>query len=408
VWTADSAEALCARVEELGRERDVFSASLDGAVVKLDSVAVRAVVGDAEGAPRWAIAYKYAPSRVATVLRRVVVQVGRTGVLTPVAEFDPVELGGSTVARATLHNRAYATRLRLCAGDRVTLERAGEVIPSIVAVEHGGGGEAFAFPSKCPSCGAPVEAGGAVARCTNRAACPAQIAGRIEHFCGKNGVAISGVGEALAGALVETARVRSVDALYRLREADWMALPGVGRTTAVALLAEIERSKRAALWRFIAGLSIPQVGPATAKLLARHYGSLPALAAATQADLPPALGESAGRAVLAFFAVAENRAVVDGLLAAGVAPTPFASGSGRLDGKIFAISGRLPTLSREAVTRLIESEGGMVSGVVNAETDYVVVGRDAGIKLARARELQVPVIDEAGLRRMLEETAGVE
>ena len=181
-----------------------------------------------------------------------------------------------------------------------------------------------------------------------------------------------------------------------------------GRGVAVALLAEVERSKRAELWRFIAGLSIPQVGPATAKLLARHYGSLPALAAATQETLPPALGESAGRAVLAFFASAENRAVVDGLLAAGVAPTPFASGSGRLDGKIFAISGRLPTLSREAVTRLIESEGGTVRGMVTAETDYVVIGRDAGIKLARARELQVPVIDEATLRRMLEETAGVE
>jgi len=408
VWTADSAEALGARVEELERERGTFAAPLDGAVVKLDSLAGRAVLGEAEGAPRWATAYKYAPSRAATVLRRVVVQVGRTGVLTPVAEFDPVELGGSTVARATLHNRAYATRLGLCAGDRVTLERAGEVIPSIVAVEHGTGGERFVFPSTCPSCGAPVEAGGAVARCTNRVACPAQIAGRIEHFCGKHGVVISGVGEALAGALVETGRVRSVDALYRLREADWMALPGVGRTTAVALLAEVERSKRAELWRFIAGLSIPQVGPATAKLLARHYGSLPALAAATQETLPPALGESAGRAVLAFFAAPENRAVVAGLLAAGVAPTPFASGSGRLDGKIFAISGRLPTLSREAVTRLIESEGGTVRGMVTAETDYVVIGRDAGIKLARARELQVPVIDEATLRRMLEETAGVE
>jgi DNA ligase (NAD+) len=408
VWTADSAEALGARVEELGRERDVFAAPLDGAVVKLDSVAARAVLGDAEGAPRWAIAYKYAPLRVATVLRRVVVQVGRTGVLTPVAEFDPVAIGGSTVARATLHNRDYATRLGLCTGDRVTLERAGEVIPSIVAVEHGTGGERFAFPLKCPSCGAPVEASGAVARCTNRAACPAQIAGRIEHFCGKNGVAISGVGEALAGALVETGHVRSVDALYRLSVAEWMALPGVGCTTAEALMAELERSKRAELWRFISGLSIPQVGPATAKALARHYRSLPALVAATRENLPPVLGESAGRAVLEFFAAPENRAVVAGLLAAGVSPTPPAADVGRLAGKTFVLTGRLPTLSREAVTLLIESAGGAVSTSVTSETDYVVVGRDAGTKLARARELQVPVIDEAELRRMLEETAGVE
>ena len=173
-------------------------------------------------------------------------------------------------------------------------------------------------------------------------------------------------------------------------------------------MAELERSKRAELWRFISGLSIPQVGPATAKALARHYRSLPALVAATRENLPPQLGEAPARAVLEFFAAPENRAVVAGLLAAGVSPTPPSADVGRLAGKTFVLTGRLPMLSREAVTRLIESAGGAVSTSVTSETDYVVIGRDAGTKLARARELQVPVIDEATLRRMLEERAGVE
>lgn len=408
VWPATGADAVWAAVRAVEQARDELAAPLDGAVLKLDDVARRDALGATAQAPRWAVAYKYTPARATTPLRRIVVQVGRTGVLTPVAEFAPVVLGGSTVARATLYNRDYLARLDLRVGDGVVVEKAGEVVPAIVGVNRStrsAASAAFEFPAICPACATPVVAvaGCAAVRCPNRDGCPAQLARRIEYFCGQSGVGIEGVGAALAETLVATGRVRSVADLYRLRPAELVALPGVGEATAAQLCAQIERSRRAELWRFINGLGIPLVGPAKAKLLARHYGGLAPLAAATADNLPPALGEATGQSVRAFFAQPAPRALVAELLAAGVRPTPPPAASARLAGKSFVLTGRLPTLSREAATRLIEAAGGVVRPRVTPQTGYVLAGEAPGEKLARARALGVPVIDEATLRQMLAE-----
>ena len=315
LWTA---------VQSLGRARDQLAFPIDGAVVKLDAVPPRRELGETDRAPRWAMAYKFAPANAETRLLDIAIQVGRTGVLTPVAKLAPVELGGSTVARATLHNRAAIARLGLCIGDAVILEKAGEIIPQITGVDRDrrpAGAMPYVFPENCPACGAPVIqlAGEAAVRCPN-SACPAQLRRRLQHFASKAGVDISGLGPATAEALVAHGLVTNVADLYRLRRADLLALPHTSGANADALLASIERSKGADLGRFIVGLGIPHVGAATAKALARQFGRLDALATASAGQLAPVVGEDTAQALVAHFNAAQNRAVIEELLAAGVHP----------------------------------------------------------------------------------------
>ncbi len=325
------ADAMWQAVRALGRERAGFAFPTDGAVVKLNSAVLQELVGATAQAPLWAMAYKFVPERAETRLRAITLQVGRTGVLTPVAELVPVRLGGSTVTRASLYNRDEIARRDIRVGDFVSIEKAGEIIPAIASVNLARRAKdvvPFAFPAACPVCRtALVQAAGEVAvRCPNYG-CPAQVKRRVEHFASKSCVDISGLGPAMVDKLVEKGWVKNVDDLYRLRREDLLTLGSGGEKPADRLLAAIERSKHVELWRVIAGLGIPGVGMVTSRELARHFGSLESLARINREDAPrndgPAdtgIGETTARAIDTFFARTENQAVVTDLLALGMRP----------------------------------------------------------------------------------------
>ncbi|MEY4940994.1 MAG: hypothetical protein RIQ93_2729 [Verrucomicrobiota bacterium] len=410
-WTAKGKKELLAALEMFRGARVSFTFPTDGAVVKLDSGALQREAGVSEHAPRWAVAFKFAPERAATKLLAITAQVGRTGVITPVAELAPVVLGGSTVSRATLHNRDEITRKDIRVGDSVYVEKAGEIIPAIVGVDlarRPPGAPPYIFPAHCPGCGSAitVRAGEAAVRCLN-ASCPAQLRRRLEHFASKACVDIGGLGPALIDALVEKRLVSSVADLYRLRRQDLGAAGKNAGKSGDQLLARIEARKTAELWRFIYGLGIPQIGAVTARELARRFGSLEALAELREGQ-PADRGSEAARndpalrALATHFADARNRAVVAQLLAAGVRPTAPGAGT-TLAGKTFVLTGTLPTLSRAQATKLIESAGGKVSNNVSRGTHYLVVGAEPGAKLAQAQALGVAMIDEAELARWAKE-----
>ncbi len=410
-WTAQGIDATWAAVQELDKLRHRFAYATDGAVVKLDSLAQQREAGSTSKAPRWAIAYKFAPERAETRLNAITVQVGRTGVLTPVAELEPVVLAGTTVSRATLHNRDEIVRKDVRVGDVVYVEKAGEIIPAVVGVNlqrRPKDAAPYAFPGKCPVCATKVvQVEGEVAlRCPNPD-CPAQIRRRVQHFAAKGGVDIEGLGEAMVDTLVERGWVRSLADIYRLRRDDLLTLGKSVEKSTDNLLAAIAASKRAELWRFINGLGIPHVGAAAAKDLAAKFGSLEALAEAKREDLLTieGIGDTMADAIIAHFNEPKNRALVSRLLGVGVAPAaPVrpAGGAAPLAGKTFVLTGTLPTLTREEATARIEAAGGHVSGSVSRKTGYVLAGDEAGSKLEKAKALGVPVIDEAEFRRMLE------
>lgn len=318
-WTARGPGEVWRAVEEIGRLRPGLAFPTDGAVVKLDVVALQQRLGASDSAPHWAVAYKFAPESVETEVRAIAIQVGRTGVLTPVAELAPVKLGGATVTRATLHNRAALARKDVRIGDWVVLEKAGDVVPAIASVNRTrrpAGAKAFEFPDVCPECAAEVvEEGEATVRCPNPS-CPAQLRRRLEHFASKDGVDIKGLGPATIAGLLEKGAVKSLPDLYRLRRED-LAIPGREADKSFdRLLAEIEASRRADLWRVLAGLGVPQVGAVGAKELARRYGSLEALMTASPDDLNR---DAPGRAMARFLAEANGRKIVEGLMAARAA-----------------------------------------------------------------------------------------
>ena len=318
IQLAHDASELWIAVQTLGHWRATLDYPTDGAVVKVDSVALRHSLGETEQAPRWAVAYKFAAHKATTELRAITIQVGRTGVLTPVAELAPVDLAGASIARATLHNRDTIARLDLRVGDTVFVERAGEVVPRIIGVDltrRTADRAPYVFPDKCPSCGTPVVQlpGEAAVRCPN-SQCPAQLRRRLDHFAGAAGANIQDLGPATITLLVDRGLVRDVSDLYRLRRAELIALPGFGQTSADTLLAAIERSKHVQLWRVISGLGLPHVGTITAKKLALHFGSLQRLANATYGELIPIVAPSTARALVAHFAEPQSRASIDALI----------------------------------------------------------------------------------------------
>ncbi|MBI5768036.1 MAG: NAD-dependent DNA ligase LigA [Verrucomicrobia bacterium] len=402
-WTARGGDELWAAIQALNRARAGFAFPTDGAVVKLDSVAQQREAGATDHAPRWAMAYKFAPARAETQVRAIVVQVGRTGVLTPVVEFSPVELAGSTVARASLHNRDEVARKDIRVGDFVYVEKAGEIIPVVVGVNTArrpAEAPAFVFPATCPACATAVaqRSGEVAVRCPS-AACPAQLRRRLEHFASRECVAIDGLGPAMIDALVARGWVKDVPDLYRLRREDLLTLGKDVAKSTDRLLAAIEASKHAELWRFVAGLGIPQVGTVAAKEVARRHGSFDALLSAGAS----VANDSAGRAIAAYFAEPRNRALVENLIAAGVRPAGAkteATGA-RLAGKIFVLTGTLPSLTRAQATEKIIAAGGRVAGSVSRNTHYLVLGADPGAKLDQAHALGVKVIDEPALLRLL-------
>jgi DNA ligase (NAD+) len=412
-WTARGIDETWRVVQELDQLRHSFAYATDGAVIKLDSFAQQREAGSTAKAPRWAIAYKFTAERAETRLKAITVQVGRTGVLTPVAELEPVQLAGTTVSRATLHNRDEIGRKDIRVGDFVQVEKAGEVIPAVVGVNLARrlpDCVAYVFPSQCPVCGTRVvQYDGEVAvRCPN-VGCPAQVRRRVLHFASKAGVDIEGLGEAMVGILVEKGWVKGIADIYRLRRDELLTLGKSVEKSTDNLQAAVEASKRAELWRVVNGLGITHVGAAAAKELAARFGSLEALAEAPRDDLLSigGIGDTMADAIIAHFNEPRNRDLVSQLLNLGVAPTtpmrPAAVAAAALAGKTFVLTGTLPSLSRETATAKIEAAGGRVSGSVSRKTSYVLAGEDAGSKLEKARSLGVPVIDETEFRQLLGE-----
>lgn len=399
-WFARGGEELVAAIAAVQRARREFDFPTDGAVVKLDALALQRTLGVGESVPRWAVAYKFPTERVETQVRAITLQVGRTGVLTPVAELVPVELAGSTIARATLHNRDEIARKDIREGDFVFVEKAGEIIPAVVGVNRARRPVAsapFAFPLGCPGCGKPVAASAseAAVRCVN-VDCPAQLRRRLEHFASSGSVNIAGLGPATIDLLVKTKLVTSLPDLYRLQRADLVGRAGLSEKSAAQLLRAIETSKRAELWRVIHGLGIPKVGAVNARELAERC--------ATLENLPDlAADHVAGRAVAAFFADARHRALVAELAQLGVRPEARTRTVGRyvFAQQVFVLTGTLPTLTREQAKRRIEAAGGRVVENVTRATTCVVAGRDAGAKLEQAQRLGIAVIDEAALLERL-------
>ncbi len=415
LWPAQGIDAVCAAVRELDQLRHSFHYGTDGAVVKLDEFALQREAGRTAKAPRWAIAYKFEPERAETRINAITVQVGRTGVLTPVAELEPVTLSGSTVARATLHNRDEIERKDIRVGDYVWVEKAGEVIPAVIAVNQARRTPEcvpYRFPEHCPVCGTGViQIEGEVAlRCPN-ANCPTQVRRRLTHFVSKSALDIDGLGTAMVDELVGRGWVKELPDIFELRRADLLLLGKNVEKSADNLLAAIEASKQCELWRLIHGLGIPHVGVAAAKDLATHFRELQALADAKFEDfvaekttIISGIGEVMAQAITGFFNEPRNRALVLDLLHAGVRPVvPVAreASSATFAGKTFVLTGTLPSMTRDEAAALVEAAGGKVAGSVSKRTSFVLAGEEAGSKLEKARALGVPVIDESEFKRML-------
>lgn len=383
VSMATGGEELLAAVERVGAIRPKLGFPTDGAVVKLDSRALQAAAGEGADAPRWAVAYKFTAEAAETRLLAITVQVGRTGALTPVAELAPVEVGGVTASRATLHSAAVLARLDVRVGDTVRVQRAGDVVPAITSVNlalRPEDARPFVFPSECPECSTPVvsEGGTDAVRCPADS-CPARLRRRLAHFASKSGVGIDGLGPVLIERLVGQGLVREPADLYALRREGLIAA-GVGSGAASdRILEAIARSRSAEAWRFVAGLGLPGVGPAAARELVRRHGTLAGIAAAEPLLRDPLLA----------------------LLRAGARPPGVASQGGALRGKTFVLSGALAGFTRAEATTRIEAEGGRVAGSVSRSTDYLVAGEGPGAKLTEARKRGVPVLGEDEFTRLL-------
>ena len=437
-WFCKSGDELLAAIGELDKVRKKFAYETDGAVIKLNSFEQQRRVGATAKAPRWAIAYKYAPEQAETKLKAITIQVGRTGALTPVAELEPVFLAGSTISRATLHNEDYIREKDIRIGDTVVIEKAGEVIPAVVSVvlkKRRREEKKFAFPKTCPECGAKVsrstqraadilsadldEKNGtasetlaarsedeyAIWRCVNPD-CPAQVRGRIEHWCSRGAMDIEGGGEVLAALLVKSNLVHDVADLYELKLEAVVALERMGEKSAKNFLDALAASKSRDLWRLLFGLGILHVGAGVAKSLARHFPTLDDIFAANAEQLTEAddIGEVIAQSLVNWHSDTRNQKLIERLREAGLNFNSElyrpAAPAGPFAGKTFVLTGTLPTLKREEATAKIESLGGKVSNSVSKKTDYVLAGEEAGSKLDKAQKLGVKIIGEVEFLRM--------
>ncbi|HEY7680530.1 MAG TPA: NAD-dependent DNA ligase LigA [Terriglobia bacterium] len=405
----DEALAFCAEWEE---KRDSLPYEIDGIVIKVNSIALQQELGSTAKAPRWAVAFKYAARQATTQVRDVLVSVGRTGALTPVAILEPVPIGGVTVSRATLHNEDEVRRLGLKIGDTVVVERGGDVIPKVVRVETGDRAKRrrelreFTMPTRCPVCESRVvrEEGEVAWRCIN-ANCPAKLKESILHFAGRRAMDIDGLGEVLVNQLVDGGLVRDVADIYRLSEENLVALERMGKKSAQNLLAEIEESRQRSLERLIFALGIRFVGERTASLLADHFSSLDTLKDASQEELEAVfeVGPKVAQSIQQFFREPRNRELIERLRKEGLvfAQKRRAEKKQTLAGKSFVLTGTLEHYTRDEAKQKIEQAGGRVAASVSKKTDYVVAGAEPGSKLDKARELGVPVIGEAELDALL-------
>ena len=396
-------------IDAAERQRATLGYEIDGVVLKVDSHPAQQRLGYTGRAPRWAIAYKFTAKSGVTQMVDIMITVGRTGKLTPTAMLTPVFIGGTTVSRATLHNADFIERMGLLIGDWVKVERGGDVIPKVAEVvedaEHPRGTRRFVFPKKCPECGSDVvrAEGEADHRCVN-ADCPAKLRESLLHFGARGVMNIEGLGDAVVAQLLERDMVHGVADLYKLTVEQLAGLERFAEKSATALKQEIERSKKAGLARLLMGLGIRFVGERTAELLAQEFGTIDAVMAANAEELERVeeVGPRISEAILEFFGREKNRELVEHLRAAGVEMTAEKrQRSTQLAGLTFVLTGTLTALTREEAKTRIETAGGKVSGSVSKKTNYVVAGEEAGSKLEKARELKVPVLNEAGLLKML-------
>ncbi len=404
----DGVIAFCRRWEAA---RDSLDYEIDGVVVKVDDLALQEQLGAVSREPRWAIAYKFKPREARTKLLDITITVGRTGTLNPNAVLEPVPIGGVTVKSATLHNAEYIASNDIRIGDHVLVTRAGDVIPRVVgpiAQERTGKERVFVMPDACPVCGSAVDhpPGEAMSRCTN-ASCPAQVFERVRHFASRGAMDIEGLGDVLAEQLTSSGMVHDIADIYALDQKKLASVPRMGPKSITNLLAAISGSKSRGLARVLAGLGIRFVGEQTAAILAGDFGSIDAIEGASEEALRESegIGPEVAASVRLFFEQKANRAMVERLRRAGVVleGTRKTRGTGPLAGKTFVLTGTLPRLTRDEAAALIEARGGKVAGSVSRKTDYVVAGEAAGTKLGKARELGLAILDEEGLRRLLEE-----
>ena len=396
-------------IRETEGKRDSLPYETDGVVAKIDSIAQQDRLGWTAKAPRWAIAFKYPARQASTILEGIEVQVGRTGALTPVAHLKPVSISGVTVSRATLHNEDEIERLGVQIGDTVLVERSGDVIPKIVrVVEEGKDRHPFIIPKHCPVCKGHVvrEEGEAASRCVN-SSCPARLRETLLHFSARGVMDIDGLGDALVDQLLARGLVHSVADLYKLSAAQLLELERMGEKSATKIIKNIEKSRSQPLARVLNGLGIPFVGERTAQLLAGHFGDLDHIANASLETLQEVdeVGPKVAESIAQFFAEKRNRELIDKLREAGLQFTGEKQPkkkSGPLAGLTFVITGTLPTLKREEAKARIEEAGGKVAGSVSSKTSYLLAGEDAGSKLDKARDLNVPVLDESGLFAILD------
>jgi DNA ligase (NAD+) len=407
-------KAKCAGLDEVlefyrgwERKRESLPYEIDGVVVKVNSVRQQAALGWTAKAPRWAVAFKFAAHQAETAIEDIQVYVGRTGALTPVAFLRPVNIGGVTVARASLHNEDEIGRLGVEIGDRVLVERSGDVIPKVVrVVSLGGDRRPFRMPKHCPVCGGEVvrEEGEAASRCINTN-CPARLQQSVLHFVARGVMDIDGMGDVLVDQLVTRGMVKSVADIYELTLEQLLELERMGQKSAEKILRNIGASRKQPLPRVLNGLGIPFVGERTAQILADTFGSLDAIMAADEETLQQAeeVGPKVAASIRQFFHERRNRELVERLRKAGLTfeHTIRKKSGGPLAGKIFVLTGTLPNLAREEAKARIESAGGKVTGSVSKKTDYVVAGEEAGSKLDKANELGIAVVDEAKLLAML-------
>jgi DNA ligase (NAD+) len=388
-------------------KREKLPYEIDGIVIKVNKISLQNELGFTSKAPRWAIAYKYPAHQETTVVNEIKVQVGRTGVLTPVAYLEPVQVGGVTVSRSTLHNMDEIERLGLHAGDTVLIERAGEVIPHVIKVtKHGKEKKAFCMPEKCPDCGTRIHhpEGEVAYRCVN-VSCPARRKESLLHFAGRHAMNIDGLGDKLVDQLVDKKIVKDAADLYKLDLETLAGLERMAEKSAQNLLDEIAASKTNPLDRLIYALGIRFVGERTAQLLAEHFGSMDKLAEAGEEELKevPEVGPKVAEGILEFFSESANRKLIEHLKAAGVnmKAERQARKDTKLAGKTFVFTGTLANRTREDAEALVVSHGGKSGSSVSKKTSYVVVGADPGSKYDKAKSLGVPILDEAGFEKLL-------
>ncbi len=400
-------EAVIAYCEEWDAKREKLPYEIDGVVIKVNSIPIQNELGYTSKAPRWAIAYKYPARQETTVVNDIIVQVGRTGTLTPVAVLEPVQVGGVTVSRSTLHNMDEIERLGLQIGDTVLIERAGEVIPHVLkVVKEGKHRKPFKMPKHCPECGSAIHhvEGEVAYRCVN-AACPAKRKESLLHFAGRHAMNIDGLGEKIVDQLVDKGLVKDVADLYSLKLEDLASLERMAEKSAQNLLDEIEASKKNSLARLIYALGIQFVGERTAQLLAEHFSSLEELAAAKEEQLieVPEVGPKVAASIAEFFSEPANLKLIKKLNKASVHPAAEKRKvkSDKFAGKSFVFTGGLANRSREEAGEIVQQHGGKVSGSVSKKTDYVVVGTDPGSKYDKAKELGVAILTEQEFEKLL-------